>query len=100
MDLTIATTDELLVQAKEIEAELLKRLDEELTKLDARRAELLAMKPARVTVEVAKKKRGQSTLPPKYRNPADPTQTWTGRGKAPAWVDAVGREKCLIKVEG
>lgn len=100
MDLTIATTDELLVQAKEIEAELLKRLDEELTKLDARRSQLLAMKPARVTVEVAKKKRGQSTLPPKYRNPADPTQTWTGRGKAPAWVDAVGREKCLIKVEG
>ena len=100
MDLTIATTDELLVQAKEIEAELLKRLDEELAKLDARRAELLAMKPARVTVEVAKKKRAKSSRPPKFRNPRNPEQTWTGRGKAPAWVDAVGREKCLIKVEG
>lgn len=24
----------------------------------------------------------------KYRNPADPQQTWTGRGKKPAWVAA------------
>lgn len=98
MDLTMATTDELLVQAKEIEAELLKRLDEELAKLDARRAELLAMKPPAKTEE--KKKRVKSSRPAKFRNPGNPEQTWTGRGKAPAWVDAVGREKCLIKVEG
>jgi len=25
------------------------------------------------------------TPKPKYRNPAKPTQTWTGRGKPPAW---------------
>ncbi|WP_099827237.1 H-NS family nucleoid-associated regulatory protein [Oceaniglobus indicus] len=24
--------------------------------------------------------------PPKYRNPEDPTQTWTGRGRQPGWV--------------
>ncbi|MBK8191490.1 MAG: H-NS histone family protein [Vampirovibrionales bacterium] len=100
MYLTIATTDELLVQAKEIEAELLKRLDEELTKLDARRDELLAMKPPAKQEEPAKKKRGQSTLPPKYRNPSDPTQTWTGRGKAPAWMAGLDRESCLIPMEG
>ncbi|MFO1371712.1 MAG: H-NS histone family protein [Candidatus Competibacteraceae bacterium] len=23
---------------------------------------------------------------PKYRNPADPEQTWTGRGKKPGWM--------------
>ena len=23
---------------------------------------------------------------PKYANPADPSQTWTGRGRRPAWV--------------
>ena len=93
------TTDELLEQKRQIEAELLNRIDEELQKLDARRAELLAMKPARLPVDVAKKKRVKSSRPPKYRNPADPTQTWTGRGKPPAWVDAVGREACLIPVE-
>lgn len=94
------TTDDLLQQKRQIESVLLERIDEELAKLDARRAELLAMKPARVTVEVAKKKRGQSTLPPKYRNPADPTQTWTGRGKAPAWMAGLDRESCLIPMEG
>ena len=25
---------------------------------------------------------------PKYRNPADPDQTWTGRGKRPRWYSA------------
>ncbi|MGY6519947.1 MAG: H-NS histone family protein [Lysobacteraceae bacterium] len=24
-------------------------------------------------------------VPPKYQNPSDPTQTWTGRGKRPNW---------------
>lgn len=23
---------------------------------------------------------------PKYRNPADPAQTWTGRGRQPGWI--------------
>jgi DNA-binding protein H-NS len=26
---------------------------------------------------------------PKYRNPANPDQTWTGRGVSPAWVQAL-----------
>lgn len=25
-------------------------------------------------------------VPPKYRNPANPEQTWTGRGKQPRWM--------------
>lgn len=32
-------------------------------------------------------KRGPS-LPPKYRNPDDPTQTWAGRGLKPRWLVA------------
>lgn len=34
----------------------------------------------------AKAKRPKAS--PKYRNPADPTQTWTGRGRKPGWVHA------------
>lgn len=26
--------------------------------------------------------------PPKYSNPNDPTQTWSGRGRQPAWIKA------------
>ena len=27
-------------------------------------------------------------VPPKYRDPADPENTWTGRGKQPRWLAA------------
>lgn len=27
-------------------------------------------------------------VPPKYRNPANKTETWTGRGRQPKWVAA------------
>ena len=30
----------------------------------------------------------RSPVPPKYRNPNDATQTWTGRGRKPKWVEA------------
>ncbi len=26
--------------------------------------------------------------PPKYRNPANPEQTWSGRGRKPLWINA------------
>lgn len=29
-----------------------------------------------------------SKVEPKYRNPADPTQTWAGRGMPPKWLAA------------
>ena len=37
--------------------------------------EVLEAKPARKPVE------------PKYKNPNDHTQTWTGRGRRPRWVE-------------
>lgn len=41
-----------------------------------------------------------SKVKPKYRNPADPTQTWAGRGKRPRWfADALAagkKEKDLL----
>ena len=41
-------------------------------------------------------------LPPKYKNPADQTQTWTGRGVDPLWVaklrEAGQLETALIKL--
>ena len=32
------------------------------------------------------KARAKSTVKPKYRNPANADQTWSGRGRQPAWV--------------
>jgi DNA-binding protein H-NS len=31
-------------------------------------------------------RRRSSPFPPKFRNPAEPNQTWSGRGKRPHWV--------------
>ncbi|WP_081084570.1 H-NS family nucleoid-associated regulatory protein [Burkholderia territorii] len=35
------------------------------------------------------------TAPPKYRNPKT-GETWTGRGRAPAWIAVQDREQFLI----
>jgi DNA-binding protein H-NS len=34
----------------------------------------------------AKGRSAKPKNPPKYRNPADPEQTWSGRGRKPQWV--------------
>ncbi|WP_130617709.1 H-NS family nucleoid-associated regulatory protein [Dyella amyloliquefaciens] len=34
-----------------------------------------------------KARRTGITVAPKYRNPADPEQTWSGRGKRPRWFN-------------
>lgn len=34
----------------------------------------------------------KSKVAPKYANPADPSQTWTGRGRKPLWVVAALEE--------
>ena len=33
------------------------------------------------------KRRSTGTVAPKYRNPANPEQTWSGRGKRPHWFN-------------
>lgn len=44
--------------------------------------------------------KARSKVKPKYRNPADPAQTWSGRGKRPRWfvaaVNAGKKEKDLL----
>jgi DNA-binding protein H-NS len=34
-----------------------------------------------------KPKGKKSALPPKYRNPENPSQTWSGRGRRPNWLE-------------
>jgi DNA-binding protein H-NS len=41
------------------------------------------------TVKAANSKKSSRAgvkVAPKYRDPSNPSQTWTGRGKSPAWV--------------
>lgn len=36
----------------------------------------------------AKASRTKSVNPPRYRNPENPDQTWTGKGRRPDWIKA------------
>lgn len=50
----------------------------------------------------SRKGRKLGKVPPKYRNPANPKEVWTGRGLAPRWLAALEakgkrREDFLIK---
>ena len=40
------------------------------------------------TGKKAAAKRGPIKVAPKYRNPDDPSVTWSGRGRKPKWVEA------------
>jgi DNA-binding protein H-NS len=38
--------------------------------------------------QIGKARRSYPTVFPKYRNPNQPSETWTGRGKQPRWLAA------------
>ena len=47
-------------------------------------------KPAKTkAAKVSKKTGSRGPVAPKYRNPANNAETWTGRGKSPSWVQAL-----------
>ena len=37
----------------------------------------------------------KAKVAPKYRNPEDSTQTWTGRGRKPAWIKTLDESGTL-----
>lgn len=65
--------------------------DAGLTAADIVKA-LGASKPAKAAKAPRAAKKGAlagKKVAPKYRNPANPEQTWTGRGVSPSWVQAL-----------
>jgi DNA-binding protein H-NS len=88
---TLLATDEMLETITVLRNELQQRARHELADLDRRRnalLEVLGETPVSCDYEDEEKpprSRGPVN-PPKYRNPDNPEQTWSGRGKRPAWV--------------
>lgn len=56
-------------------------------KAEARKAAEEAAKEHGFSLDdlLSAEKKGKKSAP-KYRNPADPKQTWTGRGRQPGWI--------------
>jgi len=94
---------ELLKQCEALEQAIASAREKELSEAVRKARELVA--EFGLTVQDifpagrgATKSAGKSTgnkVAPKYRDPAT-GQTWTGRGKAPKWIDGQDRNKYLI----
>ena len=59
-----------------------------LTAADIAKA-LSSTKPGKAAKVAKKGGLAGKKVAPKYRNPANPEQTWTGRGVSPTWVQAL-----------
>jgi len=110
--LSVRELDQLIAQAKKRKTTLSKRkpialVRKKLTQLAKAEgytvAELFGVgagvaRPATTATKASSKGKGKSTgkVAPKYRNPAEPSQTWAGRGQQPKWLAAeTGKGRAL-----
>jgi DNA-binding protein H-NS len=83
-DLNSMSVEELWVLRSEISSVLVGKIAAEKTKLEKRLRQLQSN--SRSSEIVRRERRPYPQVFPKYRNPADPAETWAGRGKQPRWV--------------
>jgi DNA-binding protein H-NS len=86
-DLECQPVDELWELYEEVSAQLTSRLIEKRDLLEKRLRQL----DGRFEAEMHRGKSQRRQYPkvsPKFRNPEEPSQTWTGRGKQPRWLAA------------
>lgn len=80
---------ELKVIAPMVSAKIVEREKAERDAVKAELAELAKSKGfdmADLFGDAPKAAKGKKAVAPKYRNTADASQTWTGRGRKPKWV--------------
>jgi len=94
IDYQMFSLADLFLERDAIVAEISARAADELRVIDARRQQLLSIVGGEPAPAPAKKPRVNGVA--KYRNPKDPAQTWTGRGKTPAWIAGLKKEDCRI----
>ena len=80
---------ELQALARDIEVELRRRGDEERKRVLVQMKELAASVDMSLEDVIAYSSSKKTKGEPKYQNPENPRQTWTGRGKRPSWIKAV-----------
>jgi DNA-binding protein H-NS len=90
--LTSISTDELWSLHEQVTSTLARKIVEEKAKLEARLRQLeYAVGAIGSKNRAVNSDRGRRPYPkvlPKYQNPRDPTERWSGRGKQPHWVRA------------
>ena len=87
MDLEKLNKDELLQLRKDVDKAL--KTVENRRRAEAKKAAEAALKEYGFSLDDLLGGTGKGTKGlPKYKNPADEAQTWTGRGRKPNWVVA------------
>lgn len=93
--LSLVELNEIIAEAKALIAEK----QEEAVQAAFQKMVLIASEVGLSAEEVLRRGRekagkpvSRGVVPPRYRNPTNPTETWTGRGKSPRWVqDKIAR---------
>ena len=91
IDLDAMSVDEMWRLHEQIGQVLSVRLTSEKRELEKRLAQLRhehKMSPATAPSDASLERRRYPRVYPKYRNPDDPSETWSGRGKQPRWLAA------------
>lgn len=83
-DWTSASTAELWRLYDEVTAVLSRRMTAEKVKLEERLRRLEGTAEG----QGPRARRPYPPVRPKYRNPKNPSETWSGRGKQPRWLKA------------
>ena|SRR5690348_12979274 len=78
------SSDELWALLQEVRSVLARKIADEKVKLEER----LSFLQDSSGVISANGRRRYPTVLPKYQNPENPTEKWSGRGKQPRWVRA------------
>ncbi len=86
VDLSKLSLEELQTLARDIETEVVTRREADRERVLSQMRELAASLGLTLE-EVVKGERNRGTIAAKYRHPANPALTWSGRGKRPAWVN-------------
>jgi DNA-binding protein H-NS len=79
------SVDELWTLHEDIAAALVAKIATEKVRLEGR---LRLLSQARGHASGPTARRPYPYVPPKFRNPDEPSQTWAGRGKQPLWLKA------------
>src|SRR5712664_4380307 len=88
-DLKSMSVDQLWSLHKLVASVLARKILAEKSRLDQQLSQLV--EPGAAPANVKKMPHARRPYPrvfPKYRNPAEPSETWAGRGKQPRWLAA------------
>jgi DNA-binding protein H-NS len=87
-DLKSMSVEELWSLHELVSAALARKINAKTAKLDRRLRQLALGAVSHNGKKISHARRPYPRVYPKYRNPAEPSETWAGRGKKPRWLSA------------